>query len=60
METFQALHPEGELGNRILVVFPDWIIQHLTPKMSDDHYGDYVKQLDSALNSARQDVDCIC
>ena len=58
-ETFQALHPEVELGNRVLDLFPDRIIWHLTPKMSDDHYGDYVKQLDAALTAARQDVDCI-
>ena len=35
-ETFQALHPEGELGNRVLDVFLDHIIWHLAPKMSDD------------------------
>ena len=40
-------------------MFPDRIICHLSPRMSDDRYGDYVKQLDSALTAARQDVDCV-
>jgi len=35
-ETFQALHPEAELGNRVMDIFPNHIICHLTPKMSDD------------------------
>jgi len=59
MESFQALHPEVEPGNRILDLFPNCIIQHLAPKMSNDCYGDYVKQLDMALASARRDVDCV-
>ena len=58
-ETFQALHPETEPGNRVLDLFPDHILWHLAPKMSNDWYGDYVKQLDRALLLARWDVDCI-
>ena len=52
-EMFQALHPETEPGNRLLDIFPDHIIHHLSPRMSDDRYGDYVKQLDAALTVAR-------
>jgi len=48
-----------ELGNRVLDHFPDHIVQHLALKMSDNQYGDYIKQLDVALLSARQDVDCV-
>jgi len=59
METFQALHPEAQLGNRILDLFPGCIVKHLAPKMSDDSYGDYIKQLDATLASARQDVDTV-
>ena len=58
-ETFQALHPEMQPGNQILDLFPDRIVRHLAPKMSDDRYGDYVKQLDSALVAARRDVDAV-
>ena len=50
-EMFHALHPETQLGNRILDIFPGQIIRHLAPKMSDDRYGDYVKQLDTTLMS---------
>jgi len=58
-ETFQALHPETEPGNRLLDMFLDHITCHLSPRMSDDRYGDYVKQLDAALSAARRDVDCV-
>jgi len=58
-EMFQALHPEMEPGDRLLDIFPDCIVHHLSPWMSDDKYGDYVKQLDATLAVARQDVDCI-
>jgi len=27
--------------------------------MSDDQYGDYVKQLDTVLAMARRDMDCV-
>ena len=50
-ETFQVLHPEVEPGNRVMDVFHDRIIHHLAPKMSNDQYGDYIKQLDGALNT---------
>ena len=53
MEVFQALHPEMQPGNRVLDIFPDRIVRHLSLRMSDDRYGDYVKQLDAALASAR-------
>jgi len=52
-ETFQASHPEMQPGNRVLDVFLDRILQHLAPKMSEDQCGDYVKQLDVALATAR-------
>jgi len=58
-ETFQALHPETEPGNRLLDLFPERIVRHLSPRMSDDRYGDYVKQLDAVLAAARQDMDCV-
>jgi len=56
---FQALHPEVELGNRVVDVFPSHIIHHLAPKMSDDWYSDYVKQLDGVLLAVKSDVSCI-
>jgi len=59
MELFQALHPETQLGNHILDIFPDHIVRHLAPKMTDDSYGDYIKQLDAALALARQDMDAV-
>ena len=46
-------------SNRVLDIFQDRISHHLAPKMSDDRYGDYVKQLDATLAVARQDMDCI-
>jgi len=52
-ETFQALHPEMEPGNRLLDIFLGRIVCHLSPRMSDDRYGDYVKQLDATLMAAR-------
>jgi len=57
--TFQALHPEMEPGNRLLDLFPECIVRHLSPRMSDDRYGDYVKQLDAVLAMARRDMDCV-
>jgi len=48
-EEFQALHPETQPGNRVLDIFQDCITCHLAPRMSDDGYGDYIKQLDRAL-----------
>jgi len=36
MEKFQALHPEAEPANRVVDIFPTCIVQHLTPKMSDN------------------------
>jgi len=48
-ETFQVLHPEVEPGNRVMDLFSDCIVRHLAPKMSDDRYGDYIKQLDAVL-----------
>ena len=56
---FQASHPETQPGNIVLDLFWDCILWHLAPKMSNDQYGDYVKQLDMALTMARQDIDCI-
>ena len=53
------MHPEIEPGGRVLDLFSDHIIWHLAPKMSDDWYSDYIKQLDAALVVARRDVDCI-
>ena len=58
-ETFQALHPETEPGNRLLDKFLDRIVRHLSPRMSDDRYGDYVKQLDTTLTAARRDMNCV-
>ena len=52
-EMFQALHPEVELGNRLLDIYPDHIVWHLSPRMSDDSYSDYVKLLDATLAMAR-------
>jgi len=52
-ETFQALHPETEPGNRLLDMFPERIVHHLSPRMTDDRYGDYIKQLNAALTAAR-------
>ena len=52
-EVFQVFHPETQPGNRVLDIFPDHIICHLSPKMSDNRYGDYVKQLDTTLSAAR-------
>jgi len=52
-ETFQASHPEVQPGNRLLDIFLEHMVWHLAPKMSDDHYGDYVKQLDAALAVAK-------
>jgi len=43
-ETFQASHPELQLGNRLLDLFPDRVVSHLSPRMSDDRYGEYIKQ----------------
>ena len=57
-EQFQVLHPETELGNRVMDLFPSQIVCHLSPKMSDDRYGNYIKQLDAALLTARQDREC--
>jgi len=52
-EMFQASHPETQPGNRVLDIFQDRISRHLAPKMSNDRYGDYIKQLDVALTMAR-------
>jgi len=46
-----GITPKAELGNRVLDLFPDCIVWHLALKMSDDWYGDYIKQLDRALLS---------
>jgi len=59
METFQALHPEAKPGNRVVDIFPSCIFCHLSPKMSDDQYGDYVKQLGGALCVVKGDALCI-
>jgi len=59
METFQALHPEAEPSNRVVDIFPSHIVHHVAPKMSDDQYGDYVKQLDEALLAEKWDALCI-
>jgi len=59
MEMFQALHPEMELGNRVTDIFPNHIVQHLAPKMSNDQYGNYIKQIDGALTLAKWDVTCV-
>ena len=59
METFQALHPETVPGNRLLDIFLDHIVHHLSPRMSDDRYEDYVKWLDATLTAARRDVNCV-
>ena len=51
-ETFQVSHPEVQPGNRLLDLFPDRLVRHLAPKMSDDRYGDYIKQLDATLTAS--------
>jgi len=60
MEMFQVLHPEAELDNRVVDLFPDRLVRHLTPKMSDDQYGNYIKQLDVALLAAKGKGDMNC
>ena len=40
-------------------LFPTQIVWHLAPKMSNDHYGDYIKQLDGALETVWHDTLCI-
>ena len=54
-EMFQALHPEAEPRNRVVDLFFAYIVHHLTPRMSDDQYGDYIKQLDGVLSTAHHD-----
>ena len=58
-EMFQVLHPEMEPGNKIVDIFPDHIVWHLAPKISDDQYGNYIKQVDGALTLAKWDVACV-
>ena len=54
-ETFQALHPEGELGNWLVDLFPQCIVWHLALRPSDDRYEDYVKNLDRVLHAVHVD-----
>ena len=59
METFQALHPEEEPGNRVVDLYPQCVMHHLTPWPSDDHYDNYVKSLDTILDMAHADPLCV-
>jgi len=56
---FQAAHPEAEPGNRVVDLYSGHIHQHLAPKPSDNHYDNYIKQLDGVLQMAQGNVTCI-
>jgi len=58
-ETIMVLSPKGEPGNRLVDVFPKWLLPHLAPQPSDDRYDNYIKSLDRVLDIVHGDLEGI-